>query len=90
MNINTEDYMCCVFSESDPKAAMERLSWDRVRDYGSECNGHSLHTWDDGERFLARCRHCGKLLLIQDSEYHAINYMDDCDYRDIYPVKSAE
>jgi len=90
MNSKREDYMCCIFSERDAKTANGKFDWTMVREYGSRCAGHALHTWDWGERFLVKCKNCGKLLLIQDSEYHGISYTDDSDYRDIYPVKSEE
>jgi len=85
-----EDYMCCIFSENSPEAAMKKLHWAKVEEYGSFAHGHSLHTWDSGERFLARCSSCEKLLLIQDSEYSDPFTWKDDDYRDIYPVKSVE
>ena len=57
--------MCCIFSEDDPEVAKEKWSSQIVQEYGSHCNGHCLYTWDRGERYLARCRHCGKLADIK-------------------------
>lgn len=81
--------MCCIFAEDDPEVAKEKWSSQIVQEYGSHCNGHCLYTWDRGERYLARCKHCGKLLLIQESEYSFCG-ADESFYTDIFPVKSTE
>jgi len=82
-----EEYMCCIFAEKSAKTAYKNFSPEYLEFYGSECNGHSLHTWDHGERMLARCKNCGKLLLIQQSEYIS-PYWEETEYFDIYPVRS--
>ena len=53
--------------------------------YGSSSEGKQLHTWDDGERILYRCRKCGGYFLLQDSEFH--NFQgDDRFYSDYFPI----
>ena len=59
-----------------------------LKDYGDVCNGHCLHTWDDGGRRLFRCTICGGLVLKQFSESH--NYGYDDYYTDYFPVDSEE
>ena len=61
---------------------------EEIRDYGDMCNGHTLHTWDDGGRKLCRCRACGGLVLVQSSEYHGDEGNDY--YTDYVPVDSAQ
>ena len=61
------------------------MDYKVVADYGREAHGHSLHTWDDGKRVLAKCKNCGGYLLIQYSEYHGAS--DDY-YTDYFPVSS--
>lgn len=46
---------------------------------------HYLHTWDDGERRLIRCKKCGAYFIRQDSEFHGF---DDSDYMDWFQVES--
>lgn len=61
---------------------------EEIWDYGDMCNGHFLHTWDDGGRKLYRCRNCGGLILNQRSEYHGLE--DDDLYTDYFPVDSVQ
>ena len=61
---------------------------EEIRDYGDMCNGHTLHTWDDGGRKLYRCRKCGGLVLVQSSQYHG-DESDDY-YTDYFPVDSIQ
>ena len=61
---------------------------EEVKDYGDMCNGHTLHTWDDGGRMLCRCRKCGGLVLAQSSQYHGEESNDY--YTDYFPVDSAQ
>lgn len=61
---------------------------EEICDYGDMCNGHTLHTWDDGGRKLYRCRKCGGPVLVQHSEFHG-DESDDY-YTDYFPVDSAE
>ena len=59
-----------------------------LKDYGDMCNGHCLHTWDDGKRLLCQCSECGGLVLVQQSECHIFDYDDY--YTDYFPVDSPE
>ena len=62
---------------------------ERIEDYGSMLNGRPLYDRDDGGRYLGRCRECGALLLVQDSELHS--YSDsDAYFTDYVPVSSRE
>ena len=83
-----EKKMCCMFkcetAEEANKKALNNLVV--VEEYGSKCNGHSLHTSDSGERWLARCKECGAYVLVQYSEV----WYQDKEYYDYYPVESIE
>ena len=59
-----------------------------LKDYGDMCNGHCLHTWDDGKRLLCQCSACGGLVLVQQSERHIFDYDDY--YTDYFAVDSPE
>ena len=81
---------CECFTYKDPKEAYLHI-WSKrlkqVLNYGRKQYGHYLHTWDDGERFLARCGACGGYILVQASEFHGID-VDDSYYTDFFPVSS--
>ena len=81
---------CIAFELADPKEAYDHLNYELVEDYGDYAYGHYLHTWDDGHRFLARCRGCGGYILIQCSEYHSFTDAPDGYYTDWFPVKAPE
>ena len=72
--------ICCMFTD---KGSFDRRNLEFIKDYGSECNGHYLHTWDDGGRSLYRCKKCGAYVLKQYSEIH----MPDKTYIDYFPVR---
>lgn len=61
-----------------------------VEHYGSECNGKSLHIWDDGCRILKRCPECDALVLCQYSEFHSFSGDGDSYYDDYFSVDSRE
>lgn len=84
--MNKKD-MCCVFGKRDPQIALNELHFDIVKAYGDKCGDVVLHTWDEGQRDLVRCRDCGKLLLRQFSEFHGEE--DSC-YVDFFPVENKE
>jgi len=71
-------------------------NFEKVEEYGdtfTDKNGevkHCLYTWDDGERYLIRCKKCGALFLVQKSEYHNMFDGDDDYYTDYFPVDSIE
>ena len=80
---------CRAFDLKDERKAWEHLDLEIIKEYGSYAYGHSLHTWDSGERMLARCKTCGGLILIQSSEFHSF-CDDDSYYTDYFPVDSEE
>ena len=85
-----QTYSCKGFDLPTAKEAYEHFHGNltMICDYGDKCNGHYLHTWDDGKRLLCRCDACGGLVLVQESEYHG----DECDdyYTDYFPVASPQ
>ena len=81
---------CLGFGMKDAVNAYRHMELELVEDYGSEAYGNILHTWDDGERFLCRCRSCGGYVLVQYSEYHDMSGGVDRYYRDYFPVESPE
>ena len=81
---------CIAFEFDDPIKAREHMRYELVTDYGKYAYGHYLHTWDDGNRFLARCRNCGGYILIQSSEFLSFTDAPDGYYTDWFPVRSPE
>lgn len=81
---------CKAFRFSDALAAYEHMRFEVVEDYGSQAYGHVLYTWDDGERYLARCKNCGGYVLVQNSEFHSFTDSGDSYYSDYFPVGSPE
>ena len=89
---------CCVFSYTDAKTAGSHISpLEIIENYGDAFYNpdgtvkHFLHTWDDGERYLARCKKCGALFLVQDSEFHSMSEnSEDTYYTDYFQVSSRE
>ena len=78
---DTEDMKtCCMFEKGQE---FDKGNLEFIRNYGSRCNGHSLHTWDEGDRSLFRCRKCGCYVMEQYSEIH----MPDRTYIDYFPVR---
>ena len=80
---------CIAFGMDSATEAWHHLLGDRqlVINYGNEFEGKYLHTWDDGERILFRCKECGGYFLYQTSEYHG---RDDSYYHDFFPVTGPE
>lgn len=78
---------CMAFQFRDAKEAKQYMNYDIVKDYGDYAYGHPLYCWDDGKRYLARCRNGGGYVLVQKSEFHGIQ--DDY-YTDYFPVSGAE
>lgn len=83
-------YHCKGFDLLTAEEAFEhfRGHLSKVKDYGDMCNGHCIHTWDDGKRILCRCSACGGLVLVQESEYHGTD--SDDYYTDYFPVDTPE
>ncbi|MBP5547677.1 MAG: hypothetical protein J6X58_02150 [Bacteroidales bacterium] len=90
MSSHENQYHCVGFDLPTAGEAYEHFHGllDEVCDYGDMCNGKCLHTWDDGGRKLYRCRKCGGLVLVQNSEYHGLE--NDDYYTDYFPVDSAQ
>lgn len=88
--------LCCIFSFPDADTAARNFDFEIVENYGDayrDSRGkvvHYLHTWDDGNRTLIRCRRCGALFLRQDSEYHDMCHGNDAYYTTLVPVKSRD
>lgn len=89
-------FPCHIYGIPDPYKAYEDLTVDWAKRYGdSVCleDGTMLHwnfVWDDGKRFLIRCKACGGLLLVQCSEFHSFSDEPDGYYEDWIPVSSVE
>ena len=83
--------VCKAFEMTDKEEQRKHL--DKlivVERYGDECNGHELHTWDDGCRILKRCPECDALVLCQYSEEHHFGAAEDDYYEDYFSVASRE
>lgn len=67
---------CIAFSLKDAKEAMQHMKEREVIErYGGQCNGHLLHTWDDGECILFKCKNCGGYILVHQNfmEWKTLN-----------------
>lgn len=82
--------MCRAFLMRNAAEASEHIdrNWELVEDYGDRAYGRWLHTWDDGRRMPGRCRACGAMILLQQSEFHSMT-SDDSYYTDYFPVADA-
>lgn len=81
-------HICKAFEMKDPNEQYHHLTrLIKLEEFGDYCNGHYLHTWDDGHRYLCKCPACNALLLVQVSEFHAY---DDAYYKDFFAVASRE
>lgn len=81
--------ICEAFKMELPEDAYNHIQdYIFVKSYGSEAYGHRLYTWDEGERYLIRCRRCGGLILVQASEHRGL--VDDDVYVDYFPVESED
>ena len=85
------DRPCIAFRMQNRAQQLAHIAPQMVEDYGDRWNGKFLYAWDDGYRFLARCRNCGGLILVQRSDLHSFcaDY-DDEYYVDYFPVSSRE
>ncbi|MCR4722518.1 MAG: hypothetical protein K5629_01920 [Eubacteriales bacterium] len=81
---------CVGFGMKDPVEAYRHMKLKLIEDYGSYAYGNILHTWDDGKRYLCRCKSCGGYVLVQNSEFHDMSGGNDCNYMDYFPVDSPE
>ena len=69
---------CLGFEMKNAVEAYWHMNLQLVEEYGSQ------------ERYLCRCKTCGRYVLVQDSEYHDMSGGDDCYYKDYFPVDSPE
>lgn len=81
---------CIGFKMKDASEAYRHMDLELVEEYGSMAYGNILHTWDEGERFLCRCKNCGGYVLVQHSEYHDMTGGNDSYYSDYFLVDSPE
>lgn len=79
---------CIGFSMENAVEAYKHMETEAVEEYGDHFNNNWLHTWDDGERVLLRCKNCGGYILCQTSEYHGME--DDDYYADYFPVSGSD
>lgn len=83
--------VCKAFEIKDKNEQREHLKkLEIIENFGDTCNGHCLHTWDDGCRILKRCPECDALVLCQYSEYHDFSDGNDSYYDDYFSVSSRE
>ncbi len=87
--MSNENKPCIAFEMEDLTDAMNHMEYEVVERYGDKCNGKFLHTWDDGERYLCKCKKCGGYILIQKSEFHS-GVGDDSYYTDFFPVNGSD
>ena len=88
MSVN-DNKPCIAFSMTDAKEAMAHTeNREAVIRYSWQCNGHLLHTWDDGERILFRCSTCGGYILVQLSDFHGMG--DDEYFVDYFLVSNEK
>ena len=80
--------ICNAFLMEDSKSAYDHIQLELITDYGSKAYGHNLYVWDEGERWLGKCR-CGGYVLVQYSEYHGADG-EDCEYTDYFPVSGPK
>ena len=93
-NIGGEFYFdgqrCHIFEYDNVEEAVKAMDFETIKEYGDEFLNedgsvkHYLHTWDDGERELLRCKKCGAYFIRQDSEYHSF---DDSYYTDWFQIE---
>lgn len=80
-------FPCVGFDMQDEVQAFRHMDYEVIEHYGDECNGKYLFVFDEGRRYLAKCKACGGLILVQNSELHGI---EDAYYTDYFPVSSSE
>jgi len=82
-------YPCVGFEMHDSRQAYQHMDYEVVEHYGDECNGKYLFVFDEGKRYLAKCKNCGGLILVQKSELHGFED-EDAYYTDFFPVSSSQ
>lgn len=89
-------FPCHIYEIADGKEAYDSFCGELIKEYGDDVrleDGTVLHDnymWDDGGRYLTRCRECGGLLIIQSSEYHSFSDSPDGYYKDWIPAASEK
>ena len=92
---NETCFPCHLWEMEDANAARKGFRGTLVREYGEETtleDGTVLHdnyVWDEGDRYLVRCKECGGLVMAQKSEFHSFSDDDDY-YSDYIPIASVE
>lgn len=79
---------CVAFEMDNLEDALNHMKYEVVEEYGDKCNRNWLHTWDDGKRFLAKCKNCGGYILVQMSEFHSFSGNNSY-YTDFFPVSGS-
>ncbi len=96
MKRNKPRFPCHIYDIEDAKEAYVSFKGELVKEYGDDValeDGKVLHDnymWDDGSRYLVRCRKCGGLLIMQTSEFHSFTDGPDGYYKDWIPAASVE
>ncbi|HEX3023261.1 MAG TPA: hypothetical protein VHP81_12825, partial [Lachnospiraceae bacterium] len=91
--ISFNGHRCCIFGFDNIEEAVKAMNFEFIKDYGDTFLNedgsikHYLHTWDDGERRLVRCKNCGAYFIRQASELHG---SEDSYYIDWYQVESPD
>ena len=95
---NETRFPCHLWEMEDANAARKKLqnNMAMVREYGEDTILedrtvlHCNYVWDEGDRYLVRCRECGGLVMVQHSEFHSTFDDDDDYYSDYIPIASVE
>ena len=83
-----EGYPCTAFDIEDAGEAWRHMKhYTIVQNFGDVYNGKNLFCFDEGGRYLARCKKCGGYILVQKSEFHG---EEDDYYADYFPVSGLE
>lgn len=59
----------CLFEHDNVEEAEKAMDFETIKEYGDKFLNedgsvkHYLHTWDDGERELLRCKKCGAFFI---------------------------
>ena len=88
--------LCHIYNSPDIEQDVKDWDTESVKGYGEETRfpdgtiAHENYECDDGGRGLVRCKKCGALLLVQYSDYEAMDSDYDGHYADWIPVWSEE
>jgi len=93
---NEARFPCHIYEIADAVEAYASFRGELIKEYGDNVtlsDGTVLHwnyMWDDGSRYLVRCKKCGGLLIMQSSEYHSFSDSPDGYYKDWIPAASVK